>query len=163
MKDKNRAQPEDLRGARATPADLSANALSLRHLSRVVALAEFGNSARVADRLNCSPAAVTKSVNEIERLLQSRLFDRVGTGYRVTRAGEILARRSRVAADIYERAVADSVVSRPVPVSNKRVDAVLAVFERGNLRQAAADLGVTTSAVYGALSLIHISEPTRLQ
>jgi LysR family transcriptional regulator of gallate degradation len=154
VKEENVASLQHARGSRATAADLSANALSLRHLTRVVALADLGNSARVADLLNCSPAAVTKSVNEIERLLHCRLFDRVGAGYRVTRAGEILARRSRIAAEIYNRVVSSSAGSRPVPISNKRVDAVLAVFERGNLRQAAADLGITTSAVYGALAAL---------
>jgi DNA-binding transcriptional LysR family regulator len=129
----------------------------MRHLARVVGLADLGTVARVADEVSCSAAAVTKSVNEIERLLNVPLFDRLGSGYRLTREGEILARRSRAAMEIYRRAVAGELRSRPVPVSNKRVDAILAVFERGKLTLAAADLGLTTSAIYGAISALEKS------
>jgi DNA-binding transcriptional LysR family regulator len=140
-----------------TVATGSANALSLRHLARVVGLADLGTVARVADELSCSAAAVTKSVIEIERLLDVTLFDRLGSSYRLTREGEILSQRSRTAMEIYRRAVADDPRTRPVPVSNKRVDAVLAAFERGKLSLAAADLGLTTSAIYGAISALEKS------
>ena len=119
-----------------------------------MALAERGAAADVADELNCSIAAVSKSVKEIERLLQTLLFDRVGKSYRVTREGEILARRSRAAAEIYRRAVTGAVSARAIPISNKRVETILAVFDRGNLKQAADDAGLTVSAVYGTLSAL---------
>jgi LysR family transcriptional regulator of gallate degradation len=154
VKAENIPQFDDIRHRPAALADLSANALSLRHLVRVVALADYGTAIRVADQMNCSTAAVTKSVKEIERLLQTRIFDRVGTGYRVTREGEILARRSRAAAEIYQRAVADSPSARSIPISNKRVEAILAVFDRGNLKQAADAVGLTVSAMYGTISAL---------
>lgn len=136
---------------------VAANALSMRHLCRVMALAESGNMARTADELNCSAAAVTKSVNEIEQLLSAKLFLRVAGSYRTTPEGEILSRRSRAALENYERTIEAAVGcdrARPVVISNKRADVLLALFDHRNLNQAALDLQLTPSAVYGAISAL---------
>lgn len=142
-------------GGRNLP--VAANALSLRHLSRVMMLTEYGSIARTADELNCSTAAVTKSINEIEQLLGTQLFDRIGGIYRPSREGEILSRRSRTAIEVYRRTVQTTTgadVVRPVLLSNKRVSALLAAIDHGNLKQAAVDLGLTQSAIYGAISAL---------
>ena len=135
--------------------EASENALSLRHLSRVVCLAEFHNLAEAADHLSCSPAAVTKSVKEIEGILGASLFERVGGDYRTTLAGDILSRRARLAREAYRQI--DRSLGNPVrlplpPISNKRGTAFLAAFAHRNLDQAAREIRVTISAIYGAIS-----------
>ena len=135
--------------------DVSENVLSLRHLSRVACLAQFHNVAEVADYLSCSPAAVSKSVKEIENVLDTSLFERVGGDYRVTPAGEILSRRARLALNAYqqiERSRGAPVRFPLQPISNKRGTAFLAAFAHRNLDQAARELKVTISAIYGAIS-----------
>lgn len=137
--------------------DASENALSLRHLSRVASLAEFHNVAEVADQLSCSQAAVTKSIKAIERVLGASLFERNGGDYRTTQAGRILSRRARLALSAYrgiERTLRDPIRLPLRPISNKRGTVFLAAFAHRNLDQAARELRVTISAVYGAVSAL---------
>ena len=58
----------------------SANALTarlkLRHLRLVLALSEYKISAKVAQQLHISPAAVSKTLAEIEEIIGVKLFDR---------------------------------------------------------------------------------------
>ena len=135
--------------------DVFANVFSLRHLVRVLRLGEFHNVAEVADHLSCSPTAVTKSVREIERVLGVSLFERVGGDYRTTPAGEILSRRVRLALKAYQqidRRPGNSTRLALQPISNKRAAAFLAAYAHRNLDQAAREINVTISAIYGAIS-----------
>lgn len=137
----------------------TANSLSLRHVLRVVLLAEQRSVAEAANDLSCSPTAVAKSVSEIERVLDAPLFDRVGGVYRATSKGEILARRGRTAWQIYQgtseayRRPRQSGHALP-PISNKRVDVLLAVYAQRHLRRAALELHITENAVNTAINTL---------
>jgi LysR family transcriptional regulator, regulator for genes of the gallate degradation pathway len=135
----------------------AANSFSLRHVLRVVKLAEQRSIAEVANTLNCSTTAVAKSVADIERLLGTALFDRVSGHYRPTPQGEILARRGCSAWQLYQstseicRRSRRSVQPLP-PISNKRVDTLLAVYAQRQLRRVASELGITENAVRNAIA-----------
>jgi DNA-binding transcriptional LysR family regulator len=66
-------------------------ALNLGHLAVFHAVAETGSVTLGAQRLMVSQPAVSKQVKELERALQTRLFDRRPKGVRLTDAGRVLA------------------------------------------------------------------------
>jgi molybdenum-dependent DNA-binding transcriptional regulator ModE len=139
--------------------EATANSLSLRHVLRVVHVAEGRSISAAANELNCSSTAVAKSVSEIERLLGAPLFDRGGGVYRATPSGEILARRGRTAWQIYQST--SEAYRRPrqaphalPPISNKRIDVLLAVYAQRHLRRAAHELQITENAVNTAVNTL---------
>jgi LysR family transcriptional regulator of gallate degradation len=139
--------------------EATANSLSLRHVLRVVHVAERRSISAAATELNCSTTAVAKSVSEIERLLGVPLFDRGGGVYRATPSGEILARRGRTAWQIYQST--GEAYRRPrqaphalKPISNKRIDVLLAVYAQRHLRRAAHELQITENAVTTAINTL---------
>lgn len=147
--------------------EATANALSMRHVLRVVFLTEHRNLAQTANELSCSPTAVAKSVSEIERLLDTPLFDREGGLYRITPQGEMLARRGRAAWQLYQST--SEAYPRPrrtaqalPPISNKRIDVLLAVHGQRNLRRAASELEITENAVHDAITSLESMLDTRL-
>ncbi|MBC3916644.1 LysR family transcriptional regulator [Undibacterium sp. CY18W] len=69
--------------------------MNLNKLKHVVALAEQGNFARAADKLNLSQPALSRSISGLEDELGIRLFDRDQAGATVTAAGRQLVTRAR--------------------------------------------------------------------
>ena len=65
------------------------------HLAAFHAVAEAGSVTLGAERLMVSQPAVSKQVKELERALQTRLFDRWAKGVRLTASGEVLADYAR--------------------------------------------------------------------
>lgn len=61
--------------------------LKLRHLSCFLEIARQGSVARAAEALNISQPAVSKTLKELESLLQTRLFDRGRSGVALTESG----------------------------------------------------------------------------
>ncbi|HEY0971945.1 MAG TPA: LysR family transcriptional regulator [Gemmatimonadales bacterium] len=70
-------------------------AINLHHLRIFWRVAELGGFSRAAEALRLSQPAVSKSVRELERQLQTPLFDRTGNRPRLTDAGERLLTRAR--------------------------------------------------------------------
>ncbi|MGQ0546076.1 MAG: LysR substrate-binding domain-containing protein [Betaproteobacteria bacterium] len=66
-----------------------------RHLQLLVALDEHRNLARVAERLNVTPPAVSKSLHDIERELGAELFTRGPRGVTPTIYGECMIRHAQ--------------------------------------------------------------------
>jgi DNA-binding transcriptional LysR family regulator len=70
-------------------------ALNLHHLRIFARVAELGGFSRAAVALHLSQPAVSKSVRELERQLQTTLFDRSAGAHRLTDAGTALFARAR--------------------------------------------------------------------
>lgn len=62
--------------------------IRLRHLHTFVAVAQQGTLGRAAETLNLSQPALSKTLNELEQLTGSRLFDRGRLGAQLTLVGE---------------------------------------------------------------------------
>lgn len=62
--------------------------VSLRHIETLQAIADAGSLVQAAAALNVTPAALTARVKGLEAALGFRLFDRLPTGMRLTKAGE---------------------------------------------------------------------------
>jgi DNA-binding transcriptional LysR family regulator len=70
-------------------------ALNLHHLRIFARVAELGGFSRAAAALRLSQPAVSKSVRELERQLQTTLFNRSAGVHRLTDAGAALLARAR--------------------------------------------------------------------
>lgn len=62
--------------------------IRLRHLHTFVAVAQQGTLGRAAETLNLSQPALSKTLNELEQLTGTRLFDRGRLGAQLTLVGE---------------------------------------------------------------------------
>ncbi|MDA8479012.1 LysR substrate-binding domain-containing protein [Citrobacter sp. Awk 4] len=62
--------------------------IRLRHLHTFVAVAQQGTLGRAAETLNLSQPALSKTLNELEQLTGTRLFDRGRLGAQLTLPGE---------------------------------------------------------------------------
>jgi DNA-binding transcriptional LysR family regulator len=69
--------------------------LNLTHLAAFHAVAETGSVTLGAERLMVSQPAVSKQVKELEKAVQTRLFDRSPRGVRPTDAGKVMADYAR--------------------------------------------------------------------
>jgi len=109
--------------------------LSLKHIETMQAIAAAGSIVQAATMLNMTPAALTARVKGLEDAVALRLFDRMSTGMRLTKAGEAALEASRGV----ERAMRDF------------ADAMLAIStgEGGRL-----SVGATSTAKYFAPRLI---------
>ncbi|MAW82819.1 MAG: LysR family transcriptional regulator [Parvularcula sp.] len=87
--------------------DAMSRRLSLRHLRLIVAIAEEGNSVRAGNRINLSQPAVTKSLQEAEKLLEASLFERTNRGMMPTEYGAILLAHARVILSQVDKALID--------------------------------------------------------
>jgi len=65
--------------------------MNLNHLAIFHAVAETRGISLGAQRLHISQPAVSKQIQELERSLGTKLFDRVPRGVRLTESGELLA------------------------------------------------------------------------
>lgn len=75
---------------------LVAGRLSFRHLRMIVAIAEEGNLVGAAQRLNMTQSAVTKALQEVESLTETRLFERTNRGAVPTLPGATLIGHARL-------------------------------------------------------------------
>jgi LysR family transcriptional regulator, low CO2-responsive transcriptional regulator len=114
---------------------LEVRTLSLKHIETMQAIAAAGSLIQAATMLNMTPAALTARVKGLEDAVALKLFDRMSTGMRLTKAGEAALEASRGV----ERAVRDF------------ADAMLAIStgEGGRL-----SVGATSTAKYFAPRLI---------
>ena len=62
--------------------------MELRHLRYFAAVAAFENVRRAAETLHVAQPAVSRQLRDLESELEVALFDRVGRGLKLTRAGE---------------------------------------------------------------------------
>src|SRR5580700_2167879 len=69
--------------------------MNLNHLAIFHAVAETRGISLGAERLHISQPAVSKQIQELERSLGTKLFDRIPRGVRLTESGELLAGHAR--------------------------------------------------------------------
>lgn len=80
----------------ADPAHTLLSRLKLRHLRIILALSEMQTAAAVAARFHVSPAAVSKTLAEIEDIVGMPLFERGRRGLRLTESGQEMAAHAGV-------------------------------------------------------------------
>lgn len=74
--------------------------MDLRKLKHAVILAEEGNYARAARRLNLTQPALSRSIQALEAAMGLKLFDRAAVGVRPNAAGREIVARARVLLDM---------------------------------------------------------------
>jgi LysR family cyn operon transcriptional activator len=72
------------------------SAIELRHLRYFASVAETENFTRAAERLGVSQPSVSQQIKDLEELLGTPLFARLGKRVRLTEAGEAFARHASV-------------------------------------------------------------------
>jgi LysR family transcriptional regulator, cyn operon transcriptional activator len=70
------------------------SAIELRHLRYFASVAETENFTRAAERLGVSQPSVSQQIKDLEELLGTPLFARLGKRVRLTEAGEAFARHA---------------------------------------------------------------------
>ena len=76
----------------------------LRHLPFFIAVAEEENFQRAAARLKIAQPALTRRIQELERKLGTRLFDRLPRGVRLNEAGRVLLDDGKRVLEEFDRA-----------------------------------------------------------
>jgi LysR family transcriptional regulator of gallate degradation len=136
--------------------------IGIRQARVFLAVADGQSVTRAARSLNRSQTSVTKSLHDLERQIGENLFDRSSKGVSLTAFGECLLKRAREASEAF--AAAGELVP-PVSlqhststarffrmdVSDRWLDAFLAVAEHQNIAAAAEHLGLTPAAVSSSL------------
>jgi LysR family pca operon transcriptional activator len=74
--------------------------LRLRHLRCFLEIARAESVSLAAEQLNITQPAVSRSLKELEDMLGTHLFDRVGRGLRLNEAGRVF--QSHAAASMVE-------------------------------------------------------------
>ncbi len=139
-------------------------ALSLRHLKAVHHVARLQSVSRAAGFLKRSQSAITMAIDEIERLLEVPLFNRVGRGIEATVYANVLDNRISLAMDefaqvarVYARLVGKKTSTKNNPVFNmdisyKRFAALLALDSHSSIALAARALDVSEAAVHKSIN-----------
>lgn len=136
--------------------------IGIRQARIFLAVADCQTVTRAAKALSRSQTSVTKSLHDLEKQIGEDLFDRTSKGVTLTAFGSCLLLRVREAAAAF--AAAGELVS-PVAmqrstgvarffrmdVSDRWLDAFLAVAEHQNIASAAEHLGLTSAAVSASL------------
>ena len=102
------------------------DALTLDQLRAFIAVAEEGSFSAAGRRLGRVQSAVSQSVQTLESVLGTKLFDRQGRTPKLTEAGRVMLRDSRhlIAGADTLRARADSIASDVEPELSLAVDAM---------------------------------------
>src|SRR5438105_3216803 len=74
---------------------LQVQAMERRHLRYFAAVVDAGNVSRAARRLHVAQPALSRQIQDLERDLACRLFDRIGRRVILTRVGSELLQRTR--------------------------------------------------------------------
>src|ERR1700761_4871094 len=93
--------------------------LTLRQLLIFAAVAETGSTTAAGDRVALSQSATSAALNELEKVLGAKLFDRVGKRLIINDNGRALLPRARAALDV--AAGIENDFSTGVPVDLKIV------------------------------------------
>lgn len=136
--------------------------IGIRQARVFLAVADCRGVTRAAKALNRSQTSVTKSLHDLEDQIGEKLFDRSSKGVSLTAFGECLLARAREAAEAFAAAgqlVPPASMQRSasiarffrMDVSDRWLDAFLAVAEHQNVAAAAEHLGLTPAAVSSSL------------
>ena len=141
-----------------------ATSISLRHLKVILCLAEACNLTKASHLLLRSRTAVSKSLSDLERHIDVKIFDRSASGYTPTAEGDVLLSRARVISDIFARLAKtyQSSHKRPrninkVPlftmdIATKRIVQLASLAETESIEETAKLSGLSTSAIYKSVN-----------
>ncbi|HSD69675.1 MAG TPA: LysR family transcriptional regulator [Woeseiaceae bacterium] len=132
--------------------------IGIRQARIFLAIADTLCVTRAAALLDRSQASVTKSLQELEQQLGVSLFDRSSKGVSLTAFGKSLLPHAREAAEAFSaageqlashsaRRNAHATAIGQMDVSDRWLDAFLAVAEHQDLAAAAEHLGLTSAAI----------------
>lgn len=131
----------------------------MRALRAVAAVVERGGISRAAPVLHQSPAALTRGIQDAERMLGLALFERGPRGMAATPAGEALAMRveralaalATAAQGLRAHGAPAAVAALPRLVGESQLQALLARAAHPTEAAAAASLGISQPALNQAL------------
>ncbi len=132
--------------------------ISLKHARLLLAAAKHSSVTGAAAAINRSQTSVTKSLHDLEADVGVELFDRSAKGITLTAYGKALAEGAGLARDAFARAkeaVPPATLStKPsigrffeMDVSDRWLDAFIAVAEHQDTEAAADGLGITVAAI----------------
>jgi len=132
--------------------------ISLKHARLLLAAAKHSSVTGAAAAINRSQTSVTKSLHDLEREVGVDLFDRSAKGITLTAYGDALRKGALHASDAFARArgavppntmQASPSIGRffDMDVSDRWLDAFLAVAEHQDTQAAADELGITVAAI----------------
>lgn len=136
--------------------------IGIRQARVFLAVADSQSVTRAAKALNRSQTSVTKSLHDLEDQIGEQLFDRSSKGVTLTAFGSCLLLRVREAAASFAAAgqlvppaamQSSTSIARffRMDVSDRWLDAFLAVAEHQDITSAAERLGLTSAAVSASL------------
>lgn len=134
------------------------NAISLKHARLLLAAAKHSSVTGAANAINRSQTSVTKSLHDLEREVGVDLFDRSAKGITLTGFGKALEQGALRAGEAFERArghVAPATLQASpsigrffeMDVSDRWLDAFIAIADHQDTQAAADDLDITVAAV----------------
>lgn len=82
--------------------------IKFRHLNTLIEVARQRSIGKAAAVLHVSQPAVTKTIRELERAVEAKLFEKDGRGIRITRYGEVFLRHAGASVAAVQRGI-DSV------------------------------------------------------
>src|SRR5690606_12669206 len=147
-------------------ADPSQDLIGLNQLFVFLGVADQGSVRRSAETLYRASSAVSRSIQQLERLLEVSLFERRGQGMLLTSAGERVQQRGlRIAADLeWVRADAVSQAQAPssvAPVSalfhTRRLQLASMLYDVRHITTVALQTGLTQPAVSSAIAKLEAS------
>ncbi|MGB7480219.1 MAG: LysR family transcriptional regulator [Burkholderiaceae bacterium] len=140
--------------------------LTLRQLQIFAAVADAGSTAAGADRAALSQSAASAAINELEGLLQARLFDRVGKRLVINDNGRLLlpqARQMLDAAATIERQFAAAgeggsglCIGASTTIGSYVLPAILAALHGGSGRAAPRVVIANSAAVAAAVAAFEV-------
>jgi LysR family transcriptional regulator of gallate degradation len=143
--------------------------INLRHLRAFLAVAESGSISKAAESLYRAQSAISRSIQELEKMLQVDLFERKSNGMLPTVFGHSLLYRARRAAHEFRLAreemssrirKANGSLNAPVfdMLFNKdRLQIFVTLAESRHMPTVASRLGITQPAVSAAISELETS------
>ena len=137
---------------------VSMSGISLKHARLLLAAARHSSVTGAATAINRSQTSVTKSLHDLEADVGVELFDRSAKGITLTAYGKALAEGAGLARDAFGRAreaVPPGTLSTTpsvgrffeMDVSDRWLDAFIAVAEHQDTEAAADGLGITVAAI----------------
>ncbi|MDJ0917259.1 MAG: LysR family transcriptional regulator [Woeseiaceae bacterium] len=132
--------------------------ISLKHARLLLAAARHSSVTGAATAINRSQTSVTKSLHDLEADVGVELFDRSAKGITLTAYGKALAEGAGLARDAFARAreaIPPATISATpsvgrffeMDVSDRWLDAFIAVAEHQDTEAAADGLGITVAAI----------------
>ncbi|WBU63015.1 LysR family transcriptional regulator [Paracoccus aerodenitrificans] len=134
---------------------------SIRHLRMFQHLAATHSVTRTAELCHVSQPAVTQAMNKLEQEAGIALLERTSQGIFLTRAGDIVARRTERALSHLDAAMSDMARNIKFQATRPQLTALIAVTETENFTLAARKLGLAQPTVHRSTSLLEQSAGMR--